>query len=127
MNRFQDKLRNFSPLTLTVSTMGNFEDQVVYAAVTDNQRLNDLVEDLRESFQRCGFLVTDERFNPHVTICKITARSRERGINRIEPSYYQEKTSAYFGQQDAKSIQLCSMAKPKSESGYYHVEHEIYF
>ncbi|XP_062593896.1 A-kinase anchor protein 7-like isoform X3 [Saccostrea cucullata] len=124
---FQSSLSNFSPLTFTVSTIGNFGDQVIFAAMTENQRLKNLVEALRGSFQNRGLLVTDERFNPHVTICKITGRSRDRGIYGINPSDYREKASTYFGKQHARSIQLCSMAKPRSESGYYHVEKEIYF
>ncbi|XP_062593894.1 A-kinase anchor protein 7-like isoform X1 [Saccostrea cucullata] len=132
LEEFQGSLNTFSPLTFTVSTIESFQDQedpddhdVVYAAVTDNQILKDLVGALRKSFQKRDLFVTDKGFVSHVTICRITARSRERGITRIDPSYYREKASTDFGKQHAKSIQLCSMGKQKS--GYYHVEKEIYF
>lgn len=49
------------------------------------------------------------------------------GVRRIEPSHYEEKMSTHFGEQVVRGIQLCSMDKPKSDSGYYHVEHEIKF
>ncbi|XP_062593892.1 A-kinase anchor protein 7-like [Saccostrea cucullata] len=74
-----------------------------------------------------GFVATDDRYTPHITIGKMSTKLRKLGIRRIEPTHYEEKKTTYFGKQTAESIQLCSMTKPMTESGYYHVEHEIRF
>ena len=39
---------------------------------------------------------------------------------------YSEFENVEFGSDHVTSIQLCSMAKPKGETGYYFVEHEVF-
>ncbi|XP_056010585.1 A-kinase anchor protein 7-like isoform X6 [Ostrea edulis] len=135
LNRFHDKLKvsDFAPPSFTVSTLGNFNHKVVFASFADDQGLKDLntlARDVKKSLEDDGLFTTDDKFNPHITICKMSRdmpRLRRLGIKRIEPSHYEEKKYTYFGKQTAGGIQLCSMVEPRSESGYYHIEHEIKF
>lgn len=48
------------------------------------------------------------------------------GIKKIEESLYEEYKEMNFGCQNVTSLQLCAMDK-KQKSGYYHVEHEVFF
>lgn len=128
LDRFQTRLRseNFVPPRLTVSKLGHFDDKVLFAALDDNEGLEDLkilTDNVRRSLSRDGIRTTDDRFSPHVTICKIPKRNSQT----IDPSCYDGMQSTYFGRQTIESIQLCSMQKPKTESGYYHIDHEIRF
>lgn len=128
LDRFHGQLRseNFVPPRLTVSKLGHFYNKVLFAALEDNEGLEDLKilkDDVRGSLSRDGIRTTDDRFSPHVTNCKIPRNSSKT----IDPSCYDGMQSTYFGRQTIESIQLCSMQKPKTESGYYHIDHEIRF
>lgn len=128
LDRFHEQLRseNYVPPRLTVLRLGHFNDKVLFAALEDNEGLQDLKilkDDVRGSLSRDGIRTTDDRFSPHVTICKIPRNSSKT----IDPSCYDGMQSTYFGRQTIESIQLCSMQKPKTESGYYHIDHEIRF
>lgn len=128
LDRFHRRLmsENFVPPRLTVSKLGHFYNKVLFAALEDNEGLEDLkslTDYVRGSLSRDGIWTTDDRFTPHVTICKIPRNSTKT----IDPSCYGGRGSTYFGRQTVESIQLCSMHKPKAASGYYHIEHEIRF
>ncbi|XP_061164116.1 A-kinase anchor protein 7-like [Saccostrea echinata] len=135
LDRFHSKLKisNFTPPSLNVSDVGHFKHKVLFASVTEDKGLEDLntlVKDVRKSLETDGFSTADNRYTPHITISKMSKnmpKLRKLGIKRIEPTHYEEKKTVYFGRQTIESIQLCSMDEPKSESGYYHVEHEIKF
>ncbi|XP_062610997.1 A-kinase anchor protein 7-like [Saccostrea cucullata] len=132
LDRFHSKLKisDFTPPCLNVSMVGHFRHQVLFASVARDDGLdvlNNLVKDVKKSLETDGFVATDDRYTPHITIGKMSTKLRKLGIRRIEPTHYEEKKTTYFGKQTAESIQLCSMTKPMTESGYYHVEHEIRF
>uniref|UniRef100_K1RAB7 A-kinase anchor protein 7 isoform gamma n=1 Tax=Magallana gigas TaxID=29159 RepID=K1RAB7_MAGGI len=101
----------------------HFNHKVLYASLEENQgleELNTLVNGVRTSLENDGVFTADDRYTPHVTISKMSKdmnRLRKLGVSRIDPSHYQEKRTAYFGQQVVKSIQLCAMNVPKTESG----------
>lgn len=135
LDKFHSQLKaaDFVPPCLKVSTLGHFNHKVLYASLEENQgleELNTLVNGVRTSLENDGVYTADDRYTPHVTISKMSKdmyRLRKLGVSRIDPSHYQEKRTAYLGQQVVKSIQLCAMNVPKTESGYYYVEHEIMF
>lgn len=125
LDRFHGRLRaeNFVPPRLTVRDLGNFCNKVLYAALEENQGLEDLKNDVGKSLSRDGIRTTEDRFTPHVTLCKIPRNSS----SIIDPASYGGLQFTYFGRQTVESIQLCSMQKPKTESGYYHIDQEIRF
>ncbi|XP_061164117.1 A-kinase anchor protein 7-like [Saccostrea echinata] len=135
LDRFHSELKisDFTPPSLNVSDVGHFNHKVLFASVTEDKGLkdlNNLVKDVRKSLETNGFSTADNRYTPHITISKMSKnmpKLRKLGIKRIEPTHYEEKKTVYFGRQTVEGIQLCSMDEPKSESGYYHVEHEIKF
>ncbi|XP_078324381.1 A-kinase anchor protein 7-like isoform X3 [Crassostrea virginica] len=135
LDKFHKQLMvaEFVPPRLTVSALGHFRHKVLFASLAENEgleKLNSLVNDVRTFLKENDVFPTDERYTPHITITKMskdTPKLRKLGVRRIEPSHYEEKMSTHFGEQVVRGIQLCSMDKPKSDSGYYHVEHEIKF
>lgn len=135
LDKFHSQLKaaDFVPPRLNVSSLGHFNHKVLYASLEEDQgleELNTLVNGVRTSLENDGVFTTDKRYTPHVTITKMSKdmhRLRKLGVSKINPSHYEEKRTAYFGQQVVKSIQLCAMDEPKNESGYYYVEHEIKF
>ena len=61
-------------------------------------------------------------FAPHVTIFKPQQKNR---FKKPDMSFFTKAEEYDFGIEEFDSIQLCSMAKPVQENGYYHVEHEV--
>ncbi|XP_067678882.1 A-kinase anchor protein 7-like [Haliotis asinina] len=77
-----------------------------------------------------GIYSTDSRpLNPHITIMnmdKADDKFRHTVAKHIDPSLYEKFKSSKFGCQTVRSIQLCLMDKPRAETGYYRLAHEVY-
>lgn len=69
-------IHSVSPLTLSMSGLGDFKGQVVFAKVKDDNQLTSLTniaEVVEESFLDQQIVSTDRRgFKPHVTVMKMS-------------------------------------------------------
>ncbi|XP_046578205.1 uncharacterized protein LOC124285949 isoform X2 [Haliotis rubra] len=116
-----------------VAQLGTFGNKVVFAQIPTGEDLDQIKyidECVRGKMAEQGIYSTDSRpLNPHISIMnmeKVGGRFRHTVAKRIEPSLYGEFKSSKFGCQTVRSIQLCLMDKPRAESGYYRLAHEVY-
>uniref|UniRef100_A0A0L8FJR9 A-kinase anchor protein 7-like phosphoesterase domain-containing protein n=2 Tax=Octopus bimaculoides TaxID=37653 RepID=A0A0L8FJR9_OCTBM len=121
-------------LKLPLQGLGNFRNSVVFAKVQPGDhvaKLEEIAEEIQAQFFAEGLVGKQSNFTPHVTVMKLSRvgkkLTKKTGLKKIYPDVYDEFIDSYFGCQPVGSIQLCSMLKQKGISGYYHIEHEIYF
>ena len=136
LNRCGNELRpkyRHKLLELPLQGLGNFRHSVVFAKVHPGEhvaKLEEIADVVQNKFCEEG-LVDRHDFIPHVTVLKLSRvgkkLTKKTGLKKIYPDIYEEFVDTYFGTQEVRSLQLCSMLKAKDISGYYHVEHKIDF
>lgn len=123
-----------NPLSLDISGLGHFRNEVVFAKVKKDDQVSSLkliAETVEDCFVDYDIVPPDKRgFKPHVTIMKLSkvrGAKKKKGLKKIKEELYTDFLLSDFGCETADSLQLCSMMKAKDEHGYYHVEHTVQF
>ncbi|KAK7100786.1 hypothetical protein V1264_023668 [Littorina saxatilis] len=118
------------PLVLEVRGLDHFNNNVVFAKVTQGDSLKKLeaIADLLKSCALKQKINLDEKeFAAHLTVMKHSknpAKLKKSGIKKISSDVYQASRDKIFGVELVTTVQLCSMLKPK-KNNYYHIEHEV--
>jgi len=94
---------------ISVSSVNNFYDRVVFANVSQSPALTEYAQTVRTLLDR--FIADRHEFNPHLTILKLT-RENDRlvGSDRVPRWLYSEFKNKYFGEQPISSVDLCAMS-----------------
>uniref|UniRef100_A0A8C5W6L2 A-kinase anchor protein 7-like phosphoesterase domain-containing protein n=1 Tax=Leptobrachium leishanense TaxID=445787 RepID=A0A8C5W6L2_9ANUR len=118
------------PLNITFHGIGEFNKQVVYLKIPDNEQelLNRIAVAVLQCFQEIGVdLSGNKDFRPHLTFLKLSKAPslRRKGFRKICSDLYKEYEDHFFGTELFNRIDLCSMHKKNKVSGYYHCECSI--
>ncbi|XP_078397352.1 A-kinase anchor protein 7-like [Cetorhinus maximus] len=129
-----DAILEGKPLNLQFQGIGQFNDQVLFAKLSDDTSdkvkadLKAVAETVEILFRELGVNIEDSNeFKPHATFLKLSKSPalRRKGFRKICPDLYKEYQNAIFGTEVLARIDLCSMIKKKQPSGYYHCESSI--
>lgn len=113
---------------IEVNGTGNFRNEVVFAKMTLNQKLQDLWHNIGLKLVENSIISKMENFTPHMTLMKLSRMDfkvrKKNEIKKIPVELYADKwQNQYFGCQKINSVQLLSMTKPPQENGYYFCQH----
>jgi len=128
LSEIQQVVENQIERNLIVEKLGNFNGQVVYLSVKDNDCLRNIVKEIASILQnnaiKMGVDIEKEKFNPHITIMKLSKcyhYMKKKGIKRIPFKLYESQKDLYFGEEIISEILLCSMEEKKGSDGFYKV------
>jgi len=138
MERCGEKLKSDlinDPLVLTIEGLDHFNGGVLFSKVKEGDaldRLTDICRKVQESFTSHGIILTDDKFNPHLTLAKVSklqGRWKDKKVIKqlILNKFYKEYQGTVFGNEKVESLQLLSMTADKDENGYYHCLKSISF
>jgi len=110
---------------LTVKSLNNFGQRVVYGEVTPShpEVLSRLVSCIKTGVHNAGEGVhLNDKFGfiPHLTLAKVSRPiARMRRSKYIDSSYYQQFMDAEFGEQIIDNLQLCVIDSSTRYDGFY--------
>jgi len=115
---------------IEVDGIGNFRNQVVFAKMTLNPKLQELWQNIGAKLVENSIIPENamKNFTPHMTLMKLSRmdfkKRKKNGIKKMPVELYDDKwQNQYFGCQKINSVQLLSMTKPPQKNGYYFCQH----
>ncbi|XP_052257185.1 uncharacterized protein LOC127862214 isoform X2 [Dreissena polymorpha] len=125
--------QEMSDLSVDIAGIGHFRNEVVFAKIASEiqvERLHTIAEIVEGCMLEKELVSADSKgFKPHATIAKLSkvkgSKKNGQKLKKINESLYKQWNDTCFGTQNVSVLQLCSMNKPKDESGYYHVEYSV--
>ena len=97
--------------SIEVNGTGNFRNEVVFAKMTLNQKLQDLWQNIGEKLVENSIMSKMENFTPHLTLLKLSRMNfkerKNNEIKKIPVELYDDKwQNHYFGCQKINSVQV---------------------